>query len=227
MDVGEMAHLFRPGPSGLGNSESGERLPRKVTVESWRRLYQGQAIRKLAATSALALVLLLALATLLVNFGYLLLQRWQLEQAAEAGATAGARALDYSTSPNFSLAVSRATAKVRECSVGGQQLSDFNADGSLQKVQAGYWDLRWTKDTAPANLNGYTDPAHYSPSVHEVPAVKVNLTRTSSGCRPPLSACLASFVGFGQVDMATFAVAVRLMGRNAYGANVNAITLVD
>jgi len=197
-------------------------------MKSWRRFYPGQDIRGLAATPALALVLLLALAVLLVDFGYLVLLRWQVQQAAEAGATAGARALAYGTSPNFSLAVSRATATVRGCSVGGEPLSDFNADGSLQKVQAGYWDLRWTKDTAPANLNGYTAPASYSPSVHEVPAVKVNLTRTSSGHRPPLSAYLASFMGFGHVDVATFAIAVRPDGGgHVYGADVNEIELVN
>jgi uncharacterized membrane protein len=180
------------------------------------------------ATSALTLVLLLALAALLVDFGQLVLIRWQVQQAAKAGATAGARALAYGTSLNFSLAVSRATATVRECSVGGEQLSDFNADGSLQKVQAGYWDLRWTKDTAPANLNGYTAPASYSPSAHEVPAVKVNILRTSSGRRPRLSAYLASFMGFGHMEVATFAVAVRPGGGgHVYGANVNETKLMD
>jgi len=197
-------------------------------MKSWRRLYCGQGVRRLVATSALALVLVLALATLLVNFGHLLLMRWQMQQAAEAGATAGARALAYGTSLNFSLAVSRATATVRECWVGGEQLSDFNADGGLQKVQAGYWDLRWTKDTAPANLNGYTAPARYFPSAYEVPAVKVNLSKTSSGGQPPLSAYLASFMGFGQVDVATSAVAVRPGGGgHVYGANVNETKLVN
>lgn len=221
---GGAGFFFRPGLRGSGNFG----IRRKMTMKSWRWFYHGKDIRGWAANSALTLVLLLAPAALLVDFGQLLLMRWQVQQAADAGATAGARALAYGTSLNFSLAVSRATATVRECWVGGELLRDFNADGSLKKVQAGYWDLRWTKDTAPANLNGYTAPASYIPSAHEVPAVKVNLIGTSSGLRPLLSAYLASFMGFGHMDVATFAVALRPGGGgHVYGAYVNETKLVN
>ena len=113
------------------------------------------------------------------------------------------------------MAISTATATVRNNSVDGVLLRDFNTDGSLQEVQVGYWDLSWTRDTAPANLNGYTDPQHYFPSANEVPAVKVNIAKTSRGAghRAALTAYFASFMGFSHVDVATFAVAVRARRR--------------
>jgi Flp pilus assembly protein TadG len=199
-------------------------------MKSWRQFYHWKDIKGLAATYAVALALLLAIAAILVDFSHMLMVRRQIQQAAEAGATAGARALAYGTTLNFSKALSTAAATVRENLLNFGLLRDFKVDGSLHMVQAGYWDLCWTRDTAPANLNGYTDPANYSPSANEVPAVKVNLTGTSGGDgrRPPLSAYLASFMGFSHVDVATFAVSIRPGGRcHVYGANANETKLVD
>ena len=125
--------------------------------------------------------MLLVIAAILVDLGHMFVVRWQIQEAAEAGASAGARALAYGTTFNFQMAYSTATATVRSKSVDGVQLSDFNTDDSLQEVQVGYWDLSWTRDTAPATLNGYTDPEHYVPSANEVPAVRVNIAKTSRG----------------------------------------------
>jgi uncharacterized membrane protein len=173
--------------------------------------------------------MLLAIAAILVDLGHMLVVRRQIQEAAEAGATAGARALAYGTTLNFQMALSKASAAVRTKSVDGVLLSDFNTEGNLQEVQVGYWDLSWTRDTAPARLNGYTDPENYIPSANEVPAVKVNIAKTSAGAgrRVALTAHFASFMGFSHVDVATFAVAIRPGGGHAYGAGVNDIKIVD
>lgn len=193
-------------------------------MKSWRQLCQGKRV----TASAAALLMLLAIAAILVDLAHMVVVRRQIQEAAEAGAEAGARALAYGTTLNFRMAVNTATATVRTKSVDGVLLSDFNLDASLQEVQVGYWDLRWTRNTAPANLNGYADPQHYVPSAHEVPAVKVNIAKTSRGTghRAVLTAYFSSFMGFSQVDVATFAVAVRPGGPHVYGAGVNETRLV-
>ncbi len=198
-------------------------------MKSWRRLVHWEDKRGLAAASAVALLMLLVIAAILVDLGHMFVVRRQIQEAAEAGATAGARALAYGTTLNFQMAFSTATATVRSKSVDGVRLSDFNTDCGLQEVQVGYWDLSWTRDTAPATLNGYTDPENYVPSVNEVPAVKVNIANTSRGAgrRVALTAHFASFMGFSHVDAATLAVAVRPGGPHVYGAGVNETRLVE
>lgn len=198
-------------------------------MKNWRQLCHWEDKRGLAATSAVALLMLLAIAAILVDLGHMFVVRRQIQEAAEAGASAGARALAYGTTLNFQMAISTATATVRTKSVDGVRLSDFNTDGSLQEVQVGYWDLSWTRDTAPATLNGYTDPENYVPSANEVPAVKVNIAKTPRGAgRVALTAHFASFMGFSHVDVATFAVAIRPGGGgHVYGAGVNETKLVE
>ena len=195
-------------------------------MKSLRQLYHS---KRATATSAVALVMLLAIVAILVDLGHMFMVRRQIQEAAEAGAEAGARALAYGTTLNFQRAVSTATATVRTKSVDGVLLGDFNTDSSLLEVQVGYWDLSWTRNTAPATLNGYTDPQHYIPSANEVPAVKVNIAKTSEGAghRAALTAYFSSFMGFSHVDVATFSVAVRPGGPHVYGAGVNETKLVE
>jgi Flp pilus assembly protein TadG len=195
-------------------------------MKSLRQLYH---CKRATATSAVALLMLLAIAAILVDLGHMFVVRRQIQEAAEAGAEAGARALAYGTTLNFPMAISTATATVRAKPVNGVLLRDFNTDGSLREVQVGYWDLNWTRDTAPATLHGYTDPQHYVPSANEVPAVKVNIAKTAEGAghRAALTAYFSSFMGFSHVDVATFAVAVRPGGPHVYGAGVNETKLVE
>ena len=196
-------------------------------MKSLRQLYHW--IKEATATSAVTLLMLLAIAAILVDLGHMFVVRRQIQEAAEAGAEAGARALAYGTTLNFQMAISTATATVRTKPVNGVLLRDFNTDDSLREVQVGYWDLSWTRDTAPATLHGYTDPQHYVPSANEVPAVKVNIAKTSRGAghSMALTAYFSSFMGFSHVDVATFAVAVRPGGPHVYGAGVNEVKLVE
>ena len=195
-------------------------------MKSLRQLYH---CKRATATSAVTLLMLLAIVAILVDLSHMFVVRRQIREAAEAGAEAGARALAYGTTLNFQMAISTATATVRTKPVNGVLLRDFNTDDSLQEVQVGYWDLNWTRDTAPAILHGYTDPQHYVPSANEVPAVKVHIAKTSEGAghRAALTAYFSSFMGFSHVDVATFAVAVRPGGPHVYGAGVNEVKLVE
>ena len=195
-------------------------------MKSLRQLYHS---KRATATSAVALVMLLAIVAILADLGHMFMVRRQIQAAAEAGAEAGARALAYGTTLNFQRAISTATATVRTKSVDGVLLGDFNTDSSLREVQVGYWDLSWTRNTAPATLNGYTDPQHYIPSANEVPAVRVNIAKASEGAghRAALTVYFSSFMGLSHVDVATFAVAVRPGGPHVYGAGVNETKLVE
>ena len=125
-------------------------------MKSLRQLYH---CKRATATSAVTLLMLLAIAAILVDLGHMFVVREQIREAAEAGAEAGARALAYGTTLNFQMAISTATATVRTKAVNGVLLRDFNTDDSLREVQVGYWDLSWTRDTAPATLHGDPNPA--------------------------------------------------------------------
>jgi hypothetical protein len=80
------------------------------------------------------------------------------------GAATEVRALalpDYTSFPNWNSALAAAKVTVQGNIAAGALLHDFNADNSLQKIQTGFRDLSWTRDTTPANLKGYLDPAGY------------------------------------------------------------------
>ena len=68
---------------------------------------------------------------------------------------------DCTSFPNWNSALAAAGATVQGNIAVGALLHDFNADNSLQKIQTGFRDLSWTRDTTPANLKGYLDSAGY------------------------------------------------------------------
>ncbi|MFI5330495.1 MAG: hypothetical protein ACHQ2F_05585 [Desulfobaccales bacterium] len=68
---------------------------------------------------------------------------------------------DCTSFPNWNSALAAAKATVQGNIAAGALLHDFNADNSLQKIQTGFWDLTWTRDTTPANLKGCLDAAGY------------------------------------------------------------------
>lgn len=160
---------------------------------------------------AISLILLLGLAALVIDIGHARVVKREIQDAAEAGAMAGARAMAYvSGAPNFANGKTVATTAVQSNYANGALLSDFNSDGSLTKVQSGYWDTSWTTTSAPANLNGYTDPAHYAPSATEYPAVKVTIDKTARGVgsSAPVTTYFAPILGVNSLTMHTQAVAI-------------------
>ena len=139
---------------------------------------------------ALCLTMMVGIAAVVIDLGHAYVVKREIQKATEAGALAGARALaldptkanGLATHLNWSYGKTQATNVVQKNYVNGALLTNFNTDGDLAKVQAGYWDMRWTTATAPANLNGYLDPPGYAAdTTYEIPAVKVTIAQTQDG----------------------------------------------
>jgi Flp pilus assembly protein TadG len=166
-----------------------------------------------AMIAAICLVVFVSIAALALDIGQLVLVQGDLQKAADAGALAGARALSLdpnqppphlATSLNWTYAVTQATDAVQKNYADGAALN-------ATSVQAGYWDTRWTASTTPANLNGYPNPAAYTPNTtYEIPAVKVTINKTDggTGSNGPVHTLLASIMGVNtmQAKGATIAI---------------------
>jgi Flp pilus assembly protein TadG len=182
------------------------------------RFYLDQS-GSVAVIFAVCLTVMLGIAAVVIDLGHAFVVKREVQQAAEAGALAGARALaldpakanGLATSLNWSYGKTQATNAVKQNYANGATLSNFNTDSDLAKVQSGYWDMHWTSATAPANLNGYLDPAGYAPdTTHEIPAVKVTLAQNQdgSGGTAPTNTYFASVLGVGSMTVKGSAVAI-------------------
>ncbi len=113
----------------------------------------------MAVTVALFLVVLLAVAALAVDYGYMAWVQGELQKAAEAGALAGARALVPYTGaplqPNWSQAQTVATQTVLLNRADAQFLTDC-------QVQSGYWSLT-AKTLRPGHQQ---NPCHFRCPCH-------------------------------------------------------------
>ena len=108
----------------------------------------GDQSGSVAVISALCLAVMLGLAAVVIDLGHAYVVKRELQNAAEAGALAGARALSLpatTTTKFWANGTATATSTVKLNFAGGAQLSDYDA----ANVQAGYWDTRWTTATAP------------------------------------------------------------------------------
>jgi Flp pilus assembly protein TadG len=168
---------------------------------------------------AVCLTMMVGIAALVIDLGHAYVVKREIQKASEAGALTGARALaldptqanGLAISLNWSYARTQATNAVQNNYANGAQLNNFNTDADLAKVQAGYWDLRWTKDTAPANLNGYLDPANYTAdTTFEIPAVKVTIAQAQSGSggTAPMHTYFAAILAVPSMTMQASAVAM-------------------
>ena len=161
---------------------------------------------------AVCLTVMVGIAAVVIDLGHAYVVKREIQKAAEAGALAGARALaldptktnGLATSLNWSYGKTQATNAVQQNYANGALLNNFNTDNDLAKVQAGYWDIRWTTATAPANLNGYLDPPNYTAdTTHEIPAVKVTLAQNQdgSGGTAPMTTYFASILAVPSMTM--------------------------
>ena len=183
------------------------------------RVFDSDESGAVAAMFAICLTMIVAIAAVVIDLGHAYVVKREVQKAAEAGALAGARALALDPAQANGLAINldwtyartQATSAVQKNYANGAILTNFNTDADLAKVQSGYWDMRWTKDTAPANLNGYLDPAGYvADTTHEIPAVKVTIAQTQSGSggTGPMPTYFASVLGVGSMTMQGSAVAI-------------------
>ena len=115
--------------------------------------------------------------------------RRETQKAAEAGVNAGVRALalaDSTSFPKWNNALATAKAMVPRDFAAGTLLNDCQADNSLQKIQTGFWDLSWAKDTAPANLKGHLDVAGYDAATSVAALLETPLPTTIPNNSPVL-----------------------------------------
>jgi Flp pilus assembly protein TadG len=176
--------------------------------KTWQEFHSDES-GGVAVIVALVLSAMLFTSALVMDLGHLYTVRSEVRKAAEAGAYAGARALRLGADPavlDWNHGKSVATSTVRQNAADNQSLADF----SVASVQAGYWDISWTRSTAPANLLGSTDPDSFMPTASQVPAVKVTITKTQggSGSSAPVATYFASLMGIGSMSVQAKATAM-------------------
>ncbi len=162
--------------------------------------------------TALCLVVLVGMVGLAVDTGHLLAARNELQNAADAAAIAGARALVPYTHFNgtvgtvsqwpdgtngWSHAQAIATQTVQAHKVDDQHLSGC-------QVEVGYWNLTWSRQTAPANLK----PTWSVPVSGDLPAVKVTIDKNAGNNDGPLSMFFVRILGIATVPVRAQAAAV-------------------
>jgi Flp pilus assembly protein TadG len=143
---------------------------------------------------ALLLPILIGFCALVVDLGYLYVAKGELQNAADAGALAGAKQLYDGTTPtlHWTDAPSSATTLVQQNKVAGTNLSDATVD-------AGYWSITQT----PAGMQSQA----ITPTVNDVPAVRVTVNRAAGVNGGALPTYFAKIFGVTSVPLTASAVA--------------------
>ena len=175
----------------------------------WRALAADQS-GSIAIFSAIArLFFLLGFAALALDIGHLVSVKGELQKAADAGALAGARSLALPlgvTDWNWDNGKDMAVKTVQKNFADNRSLADF----TVANVQAGFWDLNWTRGNAPPNLLGYDNPAAFVPASSQVAAIKVTVQEIQggSGSSAPVATNFASAMGITSMEAKASAVAM-------------------
>lgn len=147
-----------------------------------------------AAIFVLLLTLVFAAGAFALDIGHALIVRNELQNAADSGALAGARALVSAggTSPNW------AAAQTQSATTAGLNASDgIRLEQSV--VETGYWNVTGT----PAGLQATT----ITPTADDVPAVKITVSRDDGHNGGPLKLSFGGFVGLRETPISASAVA--------------------
>src|SRR5208337_891495 len=153
-----------------------------------------------APITIVLMVAFFALLAIVIDLGHLMLVRNQLQNAADAGALAGARALFLNNStgtPDWAAGQAAATATVQANKADTQALLTAN-------VQTGYWDTTWTPTTTPANLLS----TGIVPDATQFPAVKVSVQKNAGSNNGPVSLTFGQIFGIITVNVAAHATAI-------------------
>jgi Flp pilus assembly protein TadG len=152
-----------------------------------------------APITIVMLVAFFALLAIVTDLGHLMLVRSQLQNAADAGALAGAGALSPYTSsgPNWAAGQKAAIATVQANKADTYWLSTAT-------VQTGYWDTTWTPATAPASLLS----TGIVPGPTNVPAVKVSIQKIGGSNNGPVALTFGQIFGISTVKVAAHATAM-------------------
>lgn len=151
----------------------------------------------IAVSAAIAMVVLLGIAALALDIGHMMSVKSELQKAADAGALAGARALQLiAPVPNWTNGQNVATATVKENKVDATLLTDC-------VVQTGYWDLKWNQSSAPADLKS----TGIVPGATDVGAVKVTVSKSTGKNGGPLTMLFAKVFGINTETLSAHSVA--------------------
>ncbi len=161
------------------------------------------------AVAPITIVMMVAFFALLasvVDLGHLMLVRSQLQNAADAGALAGARALFYnnsSTTPNWVPARNAAIAAVESNKADTLLLEEPAAN-----VTYGYWNT----------ANGTLSSSGIVPGPTDVAAVKVVVQKNSTS-NGPVAMTFGQIFGISTVNVASHAIAMVMPPSNGPFAN--------
>lgn len=152
----------------------------------------------IAAITGMGLVVFLGFAALSLDIGHMVSVKGELQQAADAGALAGARALSLvAPAPNWTNGETVADVTVKKNRVDGNLLIKST-------VQTGYWDLTWsTGQKAAADLKS----TGIVPGAKDVAAVKVTVEKSSGHNGGPLTMLFARVLGKSTESLSAQAVA--------------------
>jgi Flp pilus assembly protein TadG len=151
----------------------------------------------IAAYAAIGMVVLLGLGALTLDIGHMVAAKSELQKAADAGALAGARALNLvAPAPNWTNGSNVADATVKQNKLDGKLLTKCT-------IQTGYWDLTWNQGTAPADLKS----TGTVPGATDVAAVKVTVEKSSGNNSGPLTMLFGKVFGKGTAILKVQAVA--------------------
>ena len=150
----------------------------------------------IAIVIALLLPILLGFAGLALDIGHMYVVNSQLKNAADAGASSGARALapyTASATPNWAAGLSKASDTVKRNLADNKQLTDCQVD-------YGYWNFT----TIPPSLKS----AGIVPTANDYPAVRVTVSKTAGQNNGPVQMFLASVLGVLPADVSATSVAI-------------------
>ena len=163
---------------------------RNLRGKFWYRRLRGLLDEQFGAVGAMAaigILICLGFGGLALDIGHLVSVKNELQKAADAGALAGARALNMGTPiPNWTSGQTVASQTTQKNKADGTLISNSGC-----QVQAGYWDLSWNASTAPANLKSQS----ITPSNLDVPAVKVTINIGSGPGSAPVSILFSPILG--------------------------------
>lgn len=141
---------------------------------------------------ALLLPVLLAFGTFLIDYPYALVVRQQMQLAADAAALAGARYLYEGGSPNWTQAADE-TAKALSLNTVDQLALQADA------VDLGYWNA----------TSRVWQPTTISPTAWDIPAVRVQVSRSSGRNGGDVKTIFANWVGVSGWPVSVISVAGR------------------
>lgn len=135
-----------------------------------------------------ALIMIAGFAALAIDIGQMAWVKGELENAADAGALAGARGLvpyiGSPLAPNWAKAGAMATQTVQQNRAAGQSLTDC-------QIQTGYWNLKYKNLQSTSII----------PTSADVPAIQVQIAKSTGNNGGPIQMMLAPILGVNTANL--------------------------